>query len=96
MTAIPIAGKPGCGPHVCEADDSATRIAWQPATRSEERCRVLRRTCECQPTVYHLITAGGRGYVERTCRGQPTKQTVRMSYSDVAALWERILLGQAV
>ncbi|GGK74861.1 hypothetical protein Sme01_34460 [Sphaerisporangium melleum] len=96
MTLTPTEGTPGCGPHACEPDPTTRHITWQPATRPEQRRRVLRWTCECRPTVYYLVSAAGRGYIERTRRGHPTTQTERMSHSDTATLWEHILLGQAV
>ncbi|RCG32119.1 hypothetical protein DQ384_06290 [Sphaerisporangium album] len=94
MTLTATEGTAGHGPHVPDPNADAERIAWQAATSGEDRRRVLRWTCQCKPVVYSLVTAGGRGYIERAGKGA-VAQTHRMSHSDIATLWERILLGQA-
>ncbi|MEV6979748.1 hypothetical protein AB0M95_00530 [Sphaerisporangium sp. NPDC051017] len=96
MTALKATdGTAGHGPHVADAGPDSEAIDWLSAYRTEARRRVLRWTCECRPVVYYLVTAAGRGYVERTGLGETRVQTSRLRYVEVADLWERILLGQA-
>ncbi|GII63284.1 hypothetical protein Skr01_33690 [Sphaerisporangium krabiense] len=96
MTLTATEGSAGHGPHVPKPNDDAERVTWQSATAAEDRRRVLRWTCECKPVIYYLVTAGGRGYIERTTAGGERVQTPRMRYVQIADLWEKILLGKAV
>lgn len=95
MTLTATEGNADHGHHVPKPPRDCERITWLQVTQAEDRRRVLRWTCRCRSVVYYLVTAGGRGYIERTVDSEATVQTHRMSYSDVATLWERILLGQA-
>ncbi|GII81517.1 hypothetical protein Sru01_64990 [Sphaerisporangium rufum] len=91
-------GSAAHGLHVAEVDpkDIDEPITWRPAAKAEGRRRVVRWTCECRTTVYYLVSAGGHGYLERTRRGSPAMQTDRLTHSEVARLWERLLMGQAL
>ncbi|MEU9887233.1 hypothetical protein [Sphaerisporangium sp. NPDC051011] len=95
MTILKPEGTAGHSPHVPEPQADSQIITWRPATHAEDRRRVLRWTCQCKPVVYYLITAGGRGYIERTAPGQATVQSPRMRYAPIADLWELLLLGRA-
>ncbi|RCG30017.1 hypothetical protein DQ384_17825 [Sphaerisporangium album] len=95
MTLTATQGNADHGYHVPTSKRDAEVIDWQPATQAEDRRRVLRWTCRCRNEVYYLVSAGGRGYIERTRDGEATVQTARMRHAQIAELWERILLGQA-
>ncbi|GII87785.1 hypothetical protein Ssi03_57750 [Sphaerisporangium siamense] len=88
-------GGAGHGIHVLEAQPGCESIVWQLAVATEDRRKVLRWTCECKDEVYYLITAGGRGYVERAGPRGVRVQTSRMRYAQIADLWELIILGRA-
>ncbi|MEU9888683.1 hypothetical protein [Sphaerisporangium sp. NPDC051011] len=95
MTLTATEGHADHGYHVPRPNRDAELVRWEPATAAEDRRRVLRWTCRCRSEVYYLVSAGGRGYIERRRVGEANVQTARMRHAEVADLWERILLGQA-
>ncbi|MEU9888550.1 hypothetical protein [Sphaerisporangium sp. NPDC051011] len=95
MTLTATEGHADHGYHVPRPNRDAELVRWERATAAEDRRRVLRWTCRCQHVVYYLVSAGGRGYVERAGPGDAVAHSPRMRYAQIADLWERILLGQA-